>query len=326
MQLVSLSQLKPIIADKSLVINAVRAAFIDHSRGNIEMPPPVQMIFRDTETSGADNINGDCHVKTAYSTERPYFCIKVATGFYRNPTINLSVNSGLVMLLSAETGRPLALLQDDGHMTAARTAAAGALAAGLRMKKGKSTLGIVGTGHQAELQARWITHYCRPATICIWGRTLDHAKTLSQKLADLDVNVRIASNLRQVCDAANVIVTVTPSETPILNEHDIKPGQHLVAIGSDSPGKMELAPEILAKAKLRIVDDYHQCLEHGDFGNAVRSGLINQENHMLFGDVLQQGLDLRDNDISVVDLTGLGAQDLAIASLVWENIIYDDRT
>ena len=75
-----------------------------------------------------DAIVGDCHIKTASSTTLPFFCVKLATGFYNNPAQGLPVNNGLLMLLSSKTGQPVSLFRDGGHMTSVRTAAAGARA------------------------------------------------------------------------------------------------------------------------------------------------------------------------------------------------------
>ena len=123
MRIISLDEIRPVLENKSKVLDAVKRGFIDHSDGLIDMPEPIQMMF------GAehDAIIGDCHIKTARSSALPYFCVKLATGFYNNPAQGLPVNNGLVMLLSSKTGQPVALFRDDGHMTSVRTAAAGAL-------------------------------------------------------------------------------------------------------------------------------------------------------------------------------------------------------
>jgi len=315
MRFIQLNEIAPVLENKSKVIEAVKQGFISHAQGEIENPLPVQMLF------GADEntIEGDCHIKTASSKSLPYFCVKLATGFYNNPAKGLPVNNGLV-LMSSQTGAPLALFQDEGYLTSARTAAAGALAASLAVSDKPKTLGVIGTGHQAELQARWIASYCDLAGIVIWGRSADKANTLKAQLADLELEVKIATSITELCQSTKLIVTTTPSTSPLIMASDIRPGHHIIAMGSDSPGKVELDPAILGRADIIFTDEHFQCLHHGEFGHAFRAGHISETKDQSFGLALKnsEDLGLSSETISVVDLTGLGSQDLAIASFVYE--------
>ena len=300
------------------VIDAVRDAFIAHSRGEMFMPSPVQMMFR----SDDHTIKGDCHVKSAYAHTHPYFCIKIATGFYDNPNIGLDVNNGLVLLLSSETGEPLALFQDGGFMTSARTAAAGALAAGLAFNKGAKRLGVIGTGHQAEMQSRWIGAHCDVKNVTLFGRSIAKAQALKDKLHDLEIDIHVASSVSECARQSDVIVTTTPSVSPLLFLDDLKPGHHIVALGSDSPGKTEIESKILGHADVVITDDHRQCLEHGEFGAAVRAGYLSNTDDLNFGAVLNDPslANIGESTVSIVDLTGLGVQDLAIVSLIYSRL------
>jgi len=318
MRTISLSEILPILEDKSAVIEAVKTGFIQYSQGEISQPAPVQMLFRATSQS----LSGDCHVKTASSDSLPYFSIKVATGFYDNPSKGLPVNNGLTILMSSNTGEPLALFQDAGHLTSIRTAAAGALAASLVNFDHPTTLGVIGTGHQAELQARWISAVNPISKIIIWGRSETKAEALKTCLQDTGIDVRTASTISELCKQAKVIVTTTPSTSPVVFARDIRAGHHIIAMGSDSPGKVELEAEILKRADFIVTDDHAQCLHHGEFGNAVRAQGVGETTDISFGKILEnpESLNLNHQSISVVDLTGLGAQDLAIASMVFETL------
>lgn len=318
MQLINLNQINPVLEDKSAVLEAVRQGFIQHSQGKIRLPEPVQMLFGVTQKV----IAGDCHIKTASSETLPYFCIKVATGFYGNPAKGLPVNNGLVMLMSSDTGAPLALFQDNGHLTSIRTAAAGALAACLLQEKTPVSLGIVGTGHQAELQAFWISETCKISNIIIWGRSEEKAKALKIRLESRGLQAELSASISDLCARSRIIVTTTPSTSPLIFSKDLKPGHHIIAMGSDSPGKIELEPEIIKRADVMITDDHEQCLHHGELGHAVKAGLVEGSKDISLGEVLQNpsALSLTRKSISVVDLTGLGAQDLAMASMVYDKI------
>jgi len=318
MRIVSLAEILPTIADKTTVIEAVRQGFIDHSLGKISMPWPLQMNFLESDQS----IRGDCHIKCAYSDAYPFFCVKMATGFYNNDSKGLPVNNGMLMLVSSDTGEPLAVLQDEGHLTSARTAAAGALSVELIRGSSPTRLGIIGTGHQAGLQARWISGHANVSSIVLWGRNRSSADDLAHRLADLQLEVEVVDTADTLCQLSDVIVTTTPSTKPILLNDMIRTGQGIVAIGADSKGKTELDPTIFKKATNIITDDHEQCSSHGDFGYALRAGHISNSSDQSLGNCLAgtSKITRSQTDITVVDLTGLGAQDLAIATLVWKNL------
>ncbi|TQV73316.1 ornithine cyclodeaminase family protein [Denitrobaculum tricleocarpae] len=317
MRVIALDEIQPLL-DKAPIIDAVRESIILHSRGEIETPAPIQMLFG----AEAQDLRGDCHVKSALSAKLPYFCIKVATGFYGNPARGLEVNNGLLLLLSAETGVPIALLQDQGYLTSARTAAAGALAASVVVDATPQRLGVIGTGQQADQQARWISAHVGISQITIFGRDASKAAGLAERLNDSGRPCLVAGSAAELCAQSDIIVTTTPASTPVLQSSDIEGGKHIIAVGADSPGKNELDPEILARAETIITDDHKQALHHGEFGVAVRAGLVEESGDLPLGRVLEDpaGFTVGGNTISVVDLTGLGAQDLAVASLLYERL------
>lgn len=314
MRIITLPEIAPILEDRPAIIAAVKQAFIDHGQGRVTLPEPVQLLFEGSDQALA----GDCHIKTASSKSLPYFCVKIATGFYDNPSRGLPVNNGLVLLMSAKTGAPLVMFQDEGHLTLARTAAAGAIAASL--KGGSQRLGIIGTGAQAALQSRWITAHMDIDHVNIWGRNTAKAETLKQNLQDIAPPVAVMKSVADLCAHSDIIVTTTPSTQPILMAEHIRAGHHIIAVGADSPGKIELDPKILDMANIIITDDHEQCLHHGEFGHGVRTGYVAETADINFGQALSDGIVLDDDIISVVDLTGLGAQDLAIASAVFEKL------
>ena len=318
MKILNLDDILPLLDNES-VIDAVKKAFIAHAAGEITSPTPLHL--------GINKANGeyfaDCHVKVAYSKSSDYFSIKTATGFYDNADKNLPVNNGMVMLLSSETGEPVAFLQDEGVLTSMRTAAAGALAASLAKLSPTQTLGIVGTGNQSELQAKWISEYLGIQSVMVYGRSRKKAVRLASKLAADISNVSVADTTKDLCSNCSIIVTTTPATKPVLMMEDIQPGTHIVAIGSDSPGKQELDSQILAHAQVIVTDDHQQCLDHGEFGVACRESVIKDDVDVPLGAMLSKTVDagISGQDISVVDLTGLGVQDLAISSLVYERYL-----
>ena len=318
LQIIDVSQIHQAI-EIGPTIAAIKEAFIAHEAGQLLCPQPMQILFHDE----AGALSADCHVKAAQpksAGNQPYFAIKVASGFYDNAAKGLPVNNGLVMLFSAETGAPVALFRDEGWLTSYRTAAAGALAAGLRASNENTVLGIVGTGSQAELQALWVSAHLQIQTVVIWGRNSAKAAALQKRLSTSGLHVSVAESPKALCEACDVVVTTTPATSPVLMDADMPDNLHIVAVGADSPGKVEIDPRILEIANAIVTDDHAQCLHHGDFGVAARDLWIDPDSDRTIGDLLANGVSVEDRGISVVDLTGMGIQDLAIACMVYERL------
>ncbi|MEU6262454.1 hypothetical protein [Saccharopolyspora shandongensis] len=100
-----------------LVLTTVHYALIAHAHGRTTVPPPLHLQFPDAD--------GDCHVKAGWATDTPDFTVKIAIDLYRNPAAGLPTDHGLVCVVSARTGQIRAILDDQGLLTAWRTAAAG---------------------------------------------------------------------------------------------------------------------------------------------------------------------------------------------------------
>jgi ornithine cyclodeaminase len=116
-----------------------------------------------------------------------------------------------------------------------------------------------------------------------------------------------------------LIVTTTPSTEPLLTSDMIQPGKRIVALGADGPGKRELDPVILARARV-VVDSRVQCIDHGEAGWAVRAGLIEAGSLIELGALLTAPLAFGADEIVVVDLTGVAVQDVEIAKSVWSRL------
>jgi len=97
--------------------------------------------------------NAEVHMKSSYRRGGKYFALKIASTFPKNRARGLSTGNGMMLLCSAETGEPVAMLADRGHLTDVRTAAVSAMIA-RELCRRDTTLGILGTGIQARLQAR----------------------------------------------------------------------------------------------------------------------------------------------------------------------------
>lgn len=297
------------VLSRNDMLRVVRDACIQHSQNNVISATSGELLFQEPP--------GDCHIRLGYLRGGETFVVKLAMGFYENPSKGLETNNGLMLVFSSHTGKIVAILNDEGWLTSWRTAAAGALAAKAGAPSQVTALGILGTGHQAEHQAHWAAHTLGTDQVFIWGRDLVKASLLAAKLGRHGLAAHAVATVQDVFEHCNVVITCTPSTQAIVPVSVVKPGTHIVAMGADSLGKQELDPHILALARVIMTDDHRQCAERGELAPALRAGLIANTADISLGQVLAGNIQGRisPDDVTVADLTGLAAQDIAIATL-----------
>jgi ornithine cyclodeaminase len=280
--------------DYRAIIARMRSAIAAFRAGECDMPMPMHLAIAPEQ--------GEVHIKSSYRRGGNYFVLKVASTFPNNLARGVSTSSGMMLLCSAETGQPLALLADEGLLTGVRTAAVAAMVA-QDLGRGDDALGILGTGVQARLQARMHAEILPLRRVVLWGRTPDRVESCRRDLAEAlpDVEVAIAASPAEVARETRLIVTATASRAPLLFARDLHAGTHISAVGSDSPGKQELDPEIVRRAGVVWLDSPEQCARLGEWQH------------------IQPGERIAGAPWSVADFTGLGVEDLYIAEYVYEN-------
>ena len=287
----------------------LRQGFIAYSAGRAQLPPVQHFAFAAA--------NGDCCVKSGHVEGESLFAVKVSSGFYDNR--GLPSNQGLVLCFCARTGAPLALLRDEGWLTAWRTALAGRLAARVLAPSRVEAIGIVGTGLQARLQLRALQAVtpCRDAWV--WGRSETElaafAAEFNRGLPCADHTGRGAASARLPADRHLHAVQPAHSASRLAAA-----GDHVTAVGADAAGKQELALELVAGADRIVVDSVAQCAAYGEVSHALAAGLLERERLAELGRLLageQPGRQSED-EITLADLTGLAVQDAQIAKCVLE--------
>ncbi len=310
---IDLDQIKTLVTDLD-VVAAMEEGFIQYSNGNTVVPPVGELLF--------EKPKGDVHLKYGYIKNDDYYVIKIASGFYENPKLGLPSSQGMMLLFDQKTGIPKAILLDEGFLTDIRTAAAGALAAKYFAPKEISSIGILGTGIQARLQLEYLQFHTPCKEVCVWGRKAENVDRFVAHFKK-EFNVQVAESPAEVAQTANLIVTTTPSEVPLLQAEDIREGTHITAVGSDTEHKQELASGVLQKADLVIADSIPQSKSRGEVYRAVQDGVIEAATVTELGTVIQQPNLQRTSDqqISVVDLTGVAVQDIMISKAIFQQYI-----
>jgi ornithine cyclodeaminase len=250
--------------------------------------------------------------------------LKLATGWYENRRRGLPSGDGLFLLLDATTGAPAVLLAEHGYLTDLRTAAAVGLTLKYLAPKGARDALLVGAGAVARLAARAIVAELPIERLTVWNRTLARAEALVRELVGGGVvKARVADALEPEVKRHRVIVTATASTTPLVKATWVAKGTHITSVGTGSPEKVELEPELLRKADKVVADRVVQTARYGNLHHAITAGVLKPEAiYCELGDLAAGRLPgrERESEITIADLTGVGVQDAAIAAAVMERL------
>ncbi|MBY5393765.1 ectoine utilization protein EutC [Rhizobium leguminosarum] len=307
------AELRKVIALDRDAVACIEEAFAALATKAVAMPPILRLDIPE--------YRGEVDVKTAYVPGIEGFAIKISPGFFDNPKIGLPSTNGMMVLLSSRTGLVQALLLDNGYLTDVRTAAAGAVAAKHLSRENASVAAIFGAGMQARLQLEALTLVRPIREARIWARDAAKAEAVATELAaKLGFPVTATPDARGAVTGADLIVTTTPSETPIIEAGWLEPGQHLTAMGSDAEHKNEIDPAAIAGADLYVADSLKQTRRLGELHHAIDAGLVSGD--AVFAELGQIVAGrtpgrTRNDQITIADLTGTGIQDTAIATLAF---------
>ena len=296
-------------------LEAAEIAFRALAEDKVELPPPMGLDFPEVE--------GEVHVKSAYLKGAPIFAVKIASGFYQNTARGLPSGSGLILVFDAETGFPAVLLDDHGYLTDLRTAAAGALAARLLAMDPLRTVAVLGSGIQARYQLRALSHVRSWERTIAWSRDpAGLASYCAEMEGELGLPFTAAATPEEALRGADLVITATPSREPLFDPAALGNHATVIAVGSDGPDKQEIPTEVLARADKIVVDRLSQCIALGEVHHAVDEGVVAIDSiHAELGEVLIGAKPGREEDeLIVCDLTGVGAQDAAIAQVAWERL------
>ncbi|MEV5872683.1 ornithine cyclodeaminase family protein [Streptomyces sp. NPDC052101] len=216
---------------------------------------------------------------------------------------------GVICLHSGADGELLALL-DSATVTAWRTGLAAALGTTLLAPDDRGVLGVIGAGAQAELTLRGLASARRPRHLVVHDTDPGRAAAFADRHGG-----RVLHSAGAVAEAADTVLLATWSRAPLLALADTRAGQHFTSLGTDEPGKRELAPDLL-DAALLVVDDAELA---GRMGALAAPGLARTIADATLTDVLRGTHPGRTSarQRTVYAPVGLPWQDLALAWLAW---------
>jgi alanine dehydrogenase len=299
------------------VIDSVEEAYKAFNSGQVEQPDYIGIHL--------PSPRGEIDFKLCYFSENEMISMKSSSGgFNDNPTAyGVPSGMGTILLFDARTGG-LACVMDGSLITGLRTGAAGAVSAKLLARKTARKITSIGTGNQARMQIRAINEVMKIQEIHAWDSSPESlAKYKSDIEREFGIPVIEAESKQEAVEQADILITTTRGKGSLVEAAWVKPGTHIVAIGTDQKGKQELDPEIFRNAKI-VNDSRSQCTEKGETWHPLSKNIITRNDiHAELGEILLGKKPGRENEeeITIFDSTGMAIQDNTTASRIYQNAV-----
>ena len=296
-------------------MKAVENAFKEKALGYTQMPPKVYLNFT--------KYNGDLRAMPAYLERLDVASVKIVNSHPENPKkYGIPTVTGTVLLLNPRTGALLSIMGAN-KITAMRTAAAGGIAAKYLAKRNSKIAGFVGAGVQARAQLIALLSVfpnLEEIRVCDISPQAGESFASEAKEKTPNCKITIFANEAETINRADIVVTTTPSNKPIVLEPWVSEGTHFNCIGADAPLKEELDPAILKKAKI-VVDDWEQASHSGEINVPLSKGILSKQDVWAeLGEIIIGTKQARTSykEITIFDSTGLAIQDAATVDLVYK--------
>jgi ornithine cyclodeaminase/alanine dehydrogenase-like protein (mu-crystallin family) len=284
-------------------IGVMAATFAQLGSGDARVP----------QRLGVETDSGLLLAMPGFLPQQRALAIKVVSVFPGNSSLGLPSVYGLVLVLDASTGAPLALIEGS-HLTALRTGATSGLAMKLMARKNARIVALFGAGVQARTQlaaARAVRHITE---VRVLARTPESAARLVAELSDVDA--RVFEDASAAVRGADIVITATTSMTPLVHGRDLAHGTHVTAIGAYTGTMREVDADTVRRARV-VVDTRQGALaEAGDLLIPIRDGIIGAEHIVAELSELATGAvagRTSDQEITLFKSVGHAAQDVALA-------------
>jgi ornithine cyclodeaminase len=257
---------------------------------------------------------------------REALCLKAVSVFPENVSKNLPIIQAAVLLLEANTGRTIALIEGN-TLTAIRTGAASGAATDLLARSDCSVAAIFGAGVQGRYQLRAISEVRSINTVLVYDPHPEKVLKFIDDFTGEDLipsDIRSANDPREAVANADLICTATTSPTPVFNDKDLQPGVHINGVGSYTPEMQEIPSETVQRARV-VVDSREAALaEAGDIIHPIERNKISHNHiHAEIGEIvlgIKEGRASR-SQVTFFKSVGIAVQDAYAAQVVYENAL-----
>ncbi|MFP3868879.1 MAG: ornithine cyclodeaminase family protein [Desulfobacteraceae bacterium] len=300
------------LLDMDLALAAAEEAFQAYGQGRVNMPPKSYLKLT----------KGDFRAMYgALVLRHGEICgLKWVNVHPENPEQGLPTVMAKILLNNPDNALEMADM-DGTHITNFRTGAAGGLAARYLARPEAASLGVVGAGVQARHQVAALLKVLPIQKIVIYDLIPIRARILRDEISSqYGIRTIVSETPEAAVRDQDVVVTATPSTSPIVQRDWVRAGTHINAIGADAAGKQEIDGAVLQDAKI-IVDDWAQAQHSGEINVPLAQGRLRPDQVFgCLGDVVTGKKPGRENawEITVFDSTGLIIQDLALGLAVYQ--------
>jgi ornithine cyclodeaminase/alanine dehydrogenase-like protein (mu-crystallin family) len=277
------------------LIPAMEKALIEFSAGKVTQP--VRSVIK-VDVAAATGFLGLMPALTPDGLG-----LKAVTFYPSNVERGIPTHMATIFLVDPETGTPLAIM--DGRLiTEMRTAAVSAAATKLLAPPNAKILAILGSGVQAQSHVEALRLVRQLEEIRVWSPTEEHAEQFAKEIG------ATPTSAEEAVRGADVIVTTTNSQTPVLKGAWLKPGSHVNAIGACRPDWRELDDE--AMSNVVFVDSREGAMKES--GDVI---LSNAKIYAELGEALAGNIPARVNETTIFKSLGMAVEDIAAAMLVY---------
>lgn len=294
------------VVSRSDAFDAVEAVFGAMARGDAYNFPVIR------EAIGyADALYG---FKSGFDRAGKALGVKSGGFWPGNMNKGLTNHQSTIFLFNPDTGQLQALVAGN-YLTAVRTAASSSVSIAHLARKDAKVLGMVGAGHQSAFQLRAAAEQRDFEKVVAWNPHPEMLPRLGAVAQELGLDFQAVTQ-EELGQEADVIITITSAFEPLMMAKWIKPGTHIACMGTDTRGKMEIDKTLFSHATV-FADEVAQSITIGEAQHAITDGLIDQSDITPIGDVINGKHAGRTSaqDITIFDGTGVGLQDLAVASV-----------
>jgi ornithine cyclodeaminase/alanine dehydrogenase-like protein (mu-crystallin family) len=260
----------------------------------------------------------------AYIEQPARLGAKLVTVFNANHARGLPSHLATIVLLDPDTGALLAIM-DGRYITEARTAAVSAVSARHLSRSTAATLAILGSGVQARSHLEALAEVRALGDVRVWSPQAAHRRRFVDDVAgQVSARVSAAESAAAAVEGADLIVLATSSPTPVVDDGWVSHGAHVISVGACRPDQREMAPELVARARLFVDSRAAALVESGDVVLGIQEGRFG-ESQVLgeLGDVVLGRVEGRqsDRDITIFKSLGMAVEDVVAADLVFRKAV-----
>ncbi len=292
------------LADMPSVIAALREAFVAQARGEAVNVPRTRWEFGNRRLNV---MGGGVRAPARYALK--------------------SYGSSAYHVLLYDGDGLLAVIEAN-QLGQIRTGAASAVASERMARPNSARVGLIGAGRQARTQALALHAIGMLREVDVYARDRGKLEDFCLRLVEeLKIPARAAASAEAAVDGADIVVTATGSSTPVLMSQWLAPGTHVNAMGANAASRRELDPQTVLRAALVVTDDVEQAkVEAGEFIDLHRAGRLDWDKVTpLHRVVAAPRLAREEGAITLFKSLGIGLEDLAIGSLIYDRAVASGR-